>query len=104
MIGSTLSDRAAVSSEDKLFTCNTTKHLVSRSPIDSNAYPPDYPASSRNWLFVMRPYMVSQVRPYVLSPEAERALQAGGSFRECAKNCPEIRRTCRRVHNGIAPW
>jgi len=38
----------------------------------------------------MRPYMQKQVRPYVLTPEAERALQPGASFRECAKDCPEM--------------
>ena len=38
----------------------------------------------------MRPYMVAQVRPYVLSPDAERALKPGQAFRECAKDCPEM--------------
>src|SRR4029079_16241707 len=28
--------------------------------------------------------------PYVLTPEAERALKPGDTFRECAKNCPEM--------------
>jgi formylglycine-generating enzyme required for sulfatase activity len=44
----------------------------------------------KNWFFVMRPYMVSQVRPYGLSPDAERALTPGDTFRECAKDCPEM--------------
>ncbi len=35
-------------------------------------------------------YWYTQVRPYVLSPEAEQALNPGGSFRECAKDCPEM--------------
>jgi formylglycine-generating enzyme required for sulfatase activity len=38
----------------------------------------------------MRPYMLAQVRPYVLTPEAERALQAGDSFKECATVGPEM--------------
>jgi hypothetical protein len=29
-----------------------------------------------NWFITMRPYMAAQVRPYVLSPEAERARRA----------------------------
>ena len=41
------------------------------------------------WYTIVRPYMVAQVRPYVLSPDAERALKPGNSFRECAKDCPE---------------
>jgi formylglycine-generating enzyme required for sulfatase activity len=43
-----------------------------------------------NWLATMRPYMVANVRPYVLTPQAERALQPLQSFRECAKDCPEM--------------
>ena len=43
-----------------------------------------------NWYWTMRPYMVAQVRPYVLSPDAERALTSGQTFRECAKDCPEM--------------
>jgi hypothetical protein len=43
-----------------------------------------------NWYWTMRPYMVAQVRPYVLSPDAERALKLGQAFRECAKDCPEM--------------
>jgi formylglycine-generating enzyme required for sulfatase activity len=38
----------------------------------------------------MRPYAVANVDPYVLKPEAERALKPGASFRECAKDCPEM--------------
>jgi formylglycine-generating enzyme required for sulfatase activity len=41
-----------------------------------------------NWYWTMQPYMVAQVRPYVLSPDAERALKPGQAFRECAKDCP----------------
>ncbi len=43
-----------------------------------------------NWFATMRPYMLEQVRPYVLSAEAERALKPMDSFRECAKDCPEM--------------
>ena len=43
-----------------------------------------------NWYTVMRPYMLSQVRPHVLSATAERALTPLASFRECARNCPEM--------------
>jgi formylglycine-generating enzyme required for sulfatase activity len=49
-----------------------------------------YIRGQMNWLFVMRPYMVSQVRPYVLSLDRERVLKPGNSFRECAKDCPEM--------------
>jgi formylglycine-generating enzyme required for sulfatase activity len=43
-----------------------------------------------NWFTVMRPYRVANFDPYVLKPEAERALQPLKSFRECAKDCPEM--------------
>jgi formylglycine-generating enzyme required for sulfatase activity len=43
-----------------------------------------------NWFWTMRPYMMSEVRPYVLRPDAERALKPLTSFRECAKDCPEM--------------
>ena len=43
-----------------------------------------------NWYTTMRPYMLAQVRPYVLTAEAERALKPLDSFRECAKDCPEM--------------
>ena len=43
-----------------------------------------------NWYWTVRPYMVGQVQPYVLSPDAERALKPGQVFRECAKDCPEM--------------
>jgi formylglycine-generating enzyme required for sulfatase activity len=38
----------------------------------------------------MRPYMRDHVRKYVLTPAAERELKPGDSFRECAKDCPEM--------------
>jgi hypothetical protein len=43
-----------------------------------------------NWFWTMRPYMLKQVWPYVLTAEAERALKPQASFRECAKDCPEM--------------
>jgi formylglycine-generating enzyme required for sulfatase activity len=43
-----------------------------------------------NWYTVQWPYMLASVRPYVLTPEAERALKPLASFRECAKDCPEM--------------
>jgi formylglycine-generating enzyme required for sulfatase activity len=42
------------------------------------------------WYTTVRPYMLRQVRPYVLTAAAEQALKSGDSFRECAKDCPEM--------------
>ena len=42
------------------------------------------------WFTVTRPYMVAQVRPYVLTAVAERSLKPMDSFTECAKDCPEM--------------
>ena len=49
-----------------------------------------YLKEQMNWYTTMRPYMLAQVRPYVLSREAERALKPRRAFRECAKDCPEM--------------
>src|SRR5262249_26425354 len=49
-----------------------------------------YVMEQMNWYITMRPYRVANVAPYVLNPEAERALEPLASFRECAKDCPEI--------------
>jgi formylglycine-generating enzyme required for sulfatase activity len=43
-----------------------------------------------SWYTTVRPYMLGQVRPYVLTAATERALKPGDSFRECAKECPEM--------------
>ena len=43
-----------------------------------------------NWYWTMRPYMLTNVRPYVLTAEVERALKPRARFRECAKDCPEM--------------
>jgi formylglycine-generating enzyme required for sulfatase activity len=38
----------------------------------------------------IRPYMLNQVRPYVLSAATEHALKPGDTFTECAANCPQM--------------
>ena len=43
-----------------------------------------------DWFTVTLPYRVANFDPYVLKPAAERALQPLKSFRECAKDCPEM--------------
>ncbi len=43
-----------------------------------------------NWFLKMRPYMIANVRPYVLSTAKESALAVSGNFHECAKDCPEM--------------
>ena len=48
----------------------------------------DYPQFRQ--FFTIPSYDQTQVRPYVLTGEAERALKPGDSFRECAKDCPEM--------------
>jgi formylglycine-generating enzyme required for sulfatase activity len=40
--------------------------------------------------FTVRPYIAANFTPYVLKQEAERALKPGDTFRECAKDCPEM--------------
>ncbi len=42
------------------------------------------------WFATIRPYIRGQVRPYVLSSQAEHALKPKDSFRECVKDCPEM--------------
>jgi formylglycine-generating enzyme required for sulfatase activity len=42
------------------------------------------------WFASVRPYMQAQFQPYVLSAVAEHALKPKDSFRECAKDCPEM--------------
>jgi hypothetical protein len=43
-----------------------------------------------NWFTTIRPYRIANVDPYVLKPGAERMLKPLASFRECAKDCPEM--------------
>jgi formylglycine-generating enzyme required for sulfatase activity len=51
----------------------------------------EYVKEQWNWYRTLRPYRVANVDPYVLKPEAERALKPGDPpFRECAKDCPEM--------------
>ncbi len=50
----------------------------------------DYLRERWRWYTVLRPYMMTEFRSHVLSPEAERALKPKDSFRECAKDCPEM--------------
>jgi formylglycine-generating enzyme required for sulfatase activity len=50
----------------------------------------DFLKEQINWYWTMRPYMIANVRPYVVTAKAERALKPLASFRECAKDCPEM--------------
>ena len=43
-----------------------------------------------HWYMTMRPYMLANVRPYVLTREQEGALKPLDRFRECVKDCPEM--------------
>ena len=47
-------------------------------------------ADQWRWWRVVRPYMASQVRPYVLTAAKERTLKPGDAFKECAQDCPEM--------------
>jgi formylglycine-generating enzyme required for sulfatase activity len=49
-----------------------------------------YLKEQANWFTTVRPYLLAQVWPHVLTAEAERALKPGDSFKECAKDCPEM--------------
>jgi formylglycine-generating enzyme required for sulfatase activity len=50
----------------------------------------DYLRNQVRQFVTIRLYIETQVRPYVLSAAAERALEPGNSFKECAKNCPDM--------------
>jgi formylglycine-generating enzyme required for sulfatase activity len=50
----------------------------------------EYVKEQWNWVWIMRPYMVANVRPYVLTAQAEGALKPGDAFQECAIDCPEM--------------
>jgi formylglycine-generating enzyme required for sulfatase activity len=55
----------------------------------------EYIKAQWRWYTVTRPYMFSQVRPYVLSAAKERTLKPKDSFRECSSEqaedyCPEM--------------
>lgn len=47
-------------------------------------------ANEWRWWTVTRPYAAAQVWPYVLKVEQEQALKPGHSFKECARDCPEM--------------
>jgi formylglycine-generating enzyme required for sulfatase activity len=49
-------------------------------------------AVEEQWRFytAIRPYVAAQITPYVLSAAAEQVLKPGDSFRECAKDCPDM--------------
>jgi formylglycine-generating enzyme required for sulfatase activity len=49
-----------------------------------------YLKEQMDWYMTIRPYMLAQVRPHILNAEVERTLKPGDSFRECAKDCPEM--------------
>jgi formylglycine-generating enzyme required for sulfatase activity len=54
-----------------------------------------YIGAQWRWYTITRPYMVSQVRPYVLTAAKEQALKPKDTFRECAPEqgkdyCPEM--------------
>ena len=56
-----------------------------------------------NWYTTVRPYMLRQVRPYVLTAAAERALEAGRYFQGMRQGLPrDGRGACGRIHDGIA--
>jgi formylglycine-generating enzyme required for sulfatase activity len=44
----------------------------------------------RFYYFTVRPHIAANFTPYVIKPEAERALKPGDTFRECAEHCPEM--------------
>ena len=46
----------------------------------------------QEWRFftVVRPYIQTQIQAYVLTTAAEQALRPGQTFRECAKDCPNM--------------
>ena len=43
----------------------------------------------REWT-ITRPYMISQIRPYVLAAAQQQVLKPGDTFKECARHCPEM--------------
>jgi formylglycine-generating enzyme required for sulfatase activity len=50
----------------------------------------DYLRERFVWFTAMRPYMLANFRPYLLPADAERQLKPSDTFRECAKDCPEM--------------
>jgi Sulfatase-modifying factor enzyme 1 len=50
----------------------------------------DYLREQVRQFVTIRPYVQTQVRPYALVTEREQTLKPKDTFRECAKNCPEM--------------
>jgi formylglycine-generating enzyme required for sulfatase activity len=50
----------------------------------------DYLMTQWRWWTVTRPYAAALIWPYVLSAAKEQALKPGDSFKECARECPEM--------------
>ena len=50
----------------------------------------DYLGEKWRWFSTIRPFLMAQVWPYALSAEVERVLKPKDTFRECAKDCPEM--------------
>jgi formylglycine-generating enzyme required for sulfatase activity len=42
------------------------------------------------YIWIMRPFAVANIWPYVLTAGQEQALKPGDSFKECASDCPEM--------------
>jgi formylglycine-generating enzyme required for sulfatase activity len=64
--------------------------LTASSSLQDPQLPCRAVARERQVYALTRPYRVANFDPYVLKPEAERALKPLASFRECAKDCPEM--------------
>lgn len=43
-----------------------------------------------NWFVTMRPYMLANFTPYVLTAAAEQKLKPKDTFHECSTNCPQM--------------
>jgi formylglycine-generating enzyme required for sulfatase activity len=50
----------------------------------------DYLRKQVRQFVTIRPYMQTQVLPYVLTAEREQTLKPEDSFKECARDCPEM--------------
>ena len=48
------------------------------------------PQGAVNWYRTMRPYRVANVRPLCAQARGRAGAEAAASFRECAKDCPEM--------------
>jgi formylglycine-generating enzyme required for sulfatase activity len=46
--------------------------------------------SNLTWFLTVFPYMQLEIRDHVLTATREKALKPGDSFKECAKDCPEM--------------